>query len=598
MAHKKRKKKVLNGIGVAPGIAIGKVFRVNQDEIPIIRRYLNKSQIYAEIDRFKDAVARTEADFEKLKENIQKEFKDIASILDAYTMILKDHMLFGETIDIIKEKRINAEWALKQAVSKADQIFKMIDDEYIQSRMSDIHYTSKRVLQHLAGRGSTEVSCNKERVIIVAHDLSPADAALIQLEKTMALITDLGGSTSHTSIIARSLNIPAVVGLGNITSEATNGDIVIVDGISGKVIIDPEDETIASYSDRQYNYEKYANAIARFAHKEAKTSDGYKIKVEANIEMLEEVVAVFDNGAEGIGLYRTEFIYMNRDDLPSEDELTVIYRDLTELVTPKTVTIRTLDLGSDKFFRSSADKIKEINPALGLRSIRLCLKEKDVFLTQLRAILKASADYRNLKIIFPMVSGVEELFQAKAMLQEAKESLLREGSPFDENIPVGVMIEVPAAVAVADLLATEVDFFSIGTNDLIQYTLAIDRSSEYVTHLYEPLHPAILRSIKQVVNAGHRNNIPVSICGEMAGEPFYLPILLGYDLYSLSMTPRSIPKIKNMIRNITMSESRSYLETVLNLSTGEEVFSYLQDVINRRFPEFFSFMKTPAPLFS
>ncbi len=599
MESRGRKCKVINGIGVAPGVAIGKAFHVDNDEVPIVSYHLDhESQIAEEIERFEQAIRETEGDLEKIKENLPKEFKDHASILDTYLMILKDRMIFNQTIDIIKHQKINAEWALKQAIRKTSNVFKTIDDDYIRSRISDIRYVGDRIFRHLAGMGTPKVKCNKERVIIVAHDLSPADAAQIQLEKIMAFVTDLGGSTSHTSIIARSLNIPAVVGLGHVTDETSNGDIIIVDGIEGKVIIDPDEETIARYYEKQSDYENYTKTIIRSAHQKAETLDGHKIKVEANIEMLEEIVAVFDNGAEGIGLYRTEFLYMNRDDVPTEEELYATYSELAELIAPKTVNIRTLDLGADKFSATSGKLREESNPALGLRSIRLCLREEELFFTQLRAILRASASYKNVRIIFPMISGMEELLQAKAILKRARESLKRDGLDFDENISLGLMMEVPAAVAIADMLAKEVDFFSIGTNDLIQYTLAIDRVSEHVAHLYEPLHPAVLRSIKQIVDAGKRNGIPVSICGEMAGEPFYLPILLGFGLNSLSMTPRAIPRIKNMIRNIKLSEAQEFTEKALNLPTAEHIISYLQELMDKRFSNIFAFLNQPVPIFS
>jgi len=599
MATKGRKCKVINGIGVAPGVAIGKAFHVDNDEVPIVSYPLeHESQIEEEIRRFDKAIEETEGDLERIKDNLPREFKDHASILDTYLMILKDRMIYNQTVETIREKKINAEWALKQAIRRANKIFETIDDDYIRSRISDIRYVGDRIFRHLAGMGTPRVCCNKERVIIVAHDLSPADAAQIQLEKIMAFVTDLGGSTSHTSIIARSLNIPAVVGLGNVTDEASNGDIIIVDGIEGKVIIDPDEETIARYYEKQSEYENYTKTIIRSAHEKAETLDGHKITVEANIEMLEEIVAVFDNGAEGIGLYRTEFLYMNRDDVPSEEELFTTYSELAELIAPKCVNIRTLDLGADKFLLTSRRLREESNPALGLRSIRLCLREEELFFTQLRAILRASAAYRNVRIIFPMISGMEELLQAKAILDGAKESLEQDGIDFDRNISLGLMMEVPAAVAIADLLAREVDFFSIGTNDLIQYTLAIDRVSEHVAHLYEPLHPAVLRSIKQIVDAGQRNGIPVSICGEMAGEPFYLPILLGFGLNSLSMTPRAIPRIKNMIRNISLSEAKGFTEKALSLSTAEDIIAYLQDLMDKRFSNIFAFLNPPAPIFS
>jgi phosphotransferase system enzyme I (PtsI) len=481
---------------------------------------------------------------------------------------------------------VNAEWALKQALEQAQRLFARIDDEYIRSRISDVDYVATRVLRNLTGKTPESVAGIRERVIIVAEDLSPADTIQLQIEKTLAFVTDMGGKTSHTAIIARSLDIPAVVGLERVTGEVRSGDILVVDGLAGMVIVDPDDELLNYYYERQYQLETYRKEVARCAKLPAETEDGYNIRVEANIELLEEVVAVIDNGAEGIGLYRTEYLYLNREAPPDEETLYWTYREVAEIVYPETVTIRTLDLGPDKF-SFHRQRTRESNPALGLRAIRLCLREEELFRTQLRAILRVSGATRNVRIMFPMISGVSELRAARKVLDDVRESLVRRGISVDDELKIGIMIEIPSAVTIADQLAREIDFFSIGTNDLVQYALAIDRVNEHVAHLYDPLHPAILRMIKQVVDAGHRAGISTSLCGEMAGEALYIPILLGLELDSLSMNPLAIPRVKKIIRSASLEECKIYLREVLDLPTAGEINESLRQIAWRRFREDF-----------
>jgi phosphotransferase system enzyme I (PtsI) len=580
-------RKVLNGVGVTPGIAIGRAYHVDRGKIPVAHYDLpSPTEVENEIQRFQAAVARAEADLGEIKAKIAGEFSEHAYILDTHLLILRDRMLFDETVRIIRERQVNAEWALKQALEQAQRIFARIDDEYIRSRISDVDYVARRVLRNLTGKTPETVAGIKERVIIVAEDLSPADTIQLQIEKTLAFVTDMGGRTSHTAIIARSLDIPAVVGLERVTEEVRSGDLLVVDGMAGKVIVDPDEELLNYYYERQYQLETYRKELARCAKLPAETEDGYHVRVEANIELPEEVVAVLDNGAEGIGLYRTEYLYLNREAPPDEETLYWTYREVAEIVYPETITMRTLDLGPDKF-SFHKQRTRESNPALGLRAIRLCLREVELFRTQLRAILRASGVTRNVRIMFPMISGVNELRAARKMLDEVKESLVRQGFPVDDGLKIGIMIEIPSAVTIADQLAREVDFFSIGTNDLVQYTLAIDRVNEHVAHLYEPLHPAILRMIKQVVDAGHRAGIPTSLCGEMAGEALYIPILLGLELDSLSMNPLAIPRIKKIIRSASVEECKIYLREVLDLPTADEINESLRRIAWRRFREDF-----------
>ncbi len=579
--------KNITGIGVSPGIAIGKAYLLERGRIPIpYYTLLGEEAVSDEVKRFEAAVTKAEEDLESLKEKVHPDLKEHAHVLEVHQMILRDHLLYDETLRLIRNDKLNAHWALIRSLMKAQEVFSTVEDEYIQSRVADVHAVGERILRNLSGKGHDALNAIKERVIIVAHDLSPADAAQLQLERTLGLVTDMGGRTSHTSIIARSLNMPAVVGAEVASKQVQTGDIVIVDGTSGNIIVNPSEEEISFYYERQDQLETYLKEIRRKSHLPARTEDGFLIKVEANIELLEEVVAVKDNGAEGIGLYRTEFFFMNRADLPDEDALYHEYRELSEIMAPHPVTIRTLDLGAEKL-TSWFPKLEETNPALGLRSIRLCLQYRDLFETQLRAILRAGAIARNFKLMFPLISGLGELHEALSIVHKVQEQLRLKRIPFDEKMPLGVMIEVPSAVAVADLLAKEVDFFSIGTNDLIQYSLAIDRVNEHVAYLYEPLHPGVLRFIKQAVDAGHKAKIPVSICGEMAGEPLYVPILLGLNLDSLSMNPQAVPRVKNLVCRSRLKSCRRFVKKILGFRTAREINEMLQEMMLTNFPEEF-----------
>jgi phosphotransferase system enzyme I (PtsI) len=578
---------VLNGIGVSPGIAIGKAYRVDRSRTSLVYYYLpSPVETSEEIQRFKDAVDKAEYDLEEIKSKMVGEFPEHAYILDTHLHILKDRMLYDETIRIIKEQAINAEWALRLALENAQLVFAKIEDEYISSRISDVDYVAAQVVRNLTGQSAESVAAIKERVIVVAQDLSPADTIQLQVEKTLGIVTDMGGKTSHTAIITRSLDVPSVVGLENVTGAVRSGELMIIDGTAGKVIIDPDEELLNYYYERQFRLDRYRNEVARCADLPAETEDGFILKIEANIELLEEVVAVIDNGAEGIGLYRTEYVYLNRDEPPDEETLFWDYREVAEILYPEMVTIRTLDLGADKL-TTKLRGIGETNPALGLRAIRLCLQENELFRTQLRAILKVSGITRNIRIMFPLISGVGELRAAKSALHQVMQELVQEGIEIDPDLKIGIMIEVPSAVAVADLLAREADFFSIGTNDLVQYALAIDRVNENVAHLYEPLHPAILRLIKQAADAGRQAGIPVSLCGEMAGEALYIPILLGFELDSLSMNPLAVPRVKKIVRNANLEESKAYLEEVLQFTTASQINEYLCELAWRRFREDF-----------
>ena len=578
----------LQGIGGSPGIAIGKAYLVQQEDVDVVeKRFVSPEHIPAEVKRFKEAVKKARKQLKRIIDDVPKEFRDHIYILDAHMMLLKDKMLYKGTIEYIDLENVNAEWALKMAVDEIKSIFKKMPDPYFRERGSDITHVSKLVTENLLGTEPSDISGIDKRVIIVARDLSPAETTQIQLEKIQAFLTDSGGKTSHTCIIARSLEIPAVLGLGNATQHIKTDDLIIVDGSAGVVILNPDEETLTRYQERRDLFEQYQATITRSSHLPAETTDGFHLSVMANIGMVEEVVSVIDHGGDGIGLYRTEFLYLNRPTLPSEQELFDNYRDVVEIVAPRTVIIRTLDIGGDKF-TSDPRLAEEMNPALGLRAIRFSLHSPEIFKTQLRAILRA-ASFGNVRIMIPMISQVDEILWARQILNEAAESLEKAGIPFNADIELGAMIEVPSAVMMADILAREVDFFSIGTNDLIQYSLAIDRVNKQVAHLYQPLHPAVLRMIQRVVDAAKQADIEVNMCGEMAGDPLNLPVLLGMELDAISMNPISIPAVKRVTRMLSVKEAKLFLEEALKRPTTEDVIKLVQDTYGPSFPKAASF---------
>ena len=576
--------KALKGIAVYPGIVFGRAHLVDRSNVKIMYQYLvNKEDLDKEVDRFETALRVVESEMLSLKNGVAEKASDLSFILDSHLMILKDSMLHDSTIGTIREERINAEWALKKSLEKIRRIFVQIEDEYIKNRISDVENVTERILRTLSGKGQQSLAEIDRRVIIVAHDLSPADTTELNIGKVMGFITDVGGRTSHTAIMAQALEIPAVVGLESATEVVSDGDLLIVDGSTGNVIVNPDDDAIIYYQEKKLQLEDYRSSIAREGHLPAETPDGQRISVTANIEFLEEVTAVRDYGGEGIGLYRTEFLYLRCKGFPTEEDLYEDYREVAELMSPDPVNIRTLDIGGDKFV-SELEITKEMNPALGLRAIRFCLKQPEIFKTQLRAILRASAHGR-IRLIFPMISGLQELLDAKEILQQVKAELKEKGIAYDEEMEIGIMVEIPSAVIMAEVLARHVDFFSIGTNDLIQYALAIDRVNEHVAHMYQPFDPAILRMIRFVVEAAGKEGIKVNLCGEMAGDPLCTPILLGLGLDGLSMNARSIPLIKKIVRAMPIAQARDDLEKIMNLNTADAVQQYLVNRTGKMFPE-------------
>jgi phosphotransferase system enzyme I (PtsI) len=586
MAIRQQVNKLIQGIGASAGIVIGKAYLVERSKVRLPQKEIHPDQVEEEVNRFLRALQDSRNQLIEIKEKIlAPEVRRHSFILDVHLMILDDQMLIQDTMDNIRRKKVNAEWALDFTLEKLDTAFEAIEDEYLKERRSDLHYVSTRIFRNLLGKKHDDITKIKGKVIVVAHDLSPADTLQMNLKYVAGFITDIGGKVSHTAILARSLGIPAVVGLEVATSLINGGDRLIIDGEAGEIVINPTEEISQTFVERKRRTKSLDREVLKYASLPAETRDGVRVQLQANIEMVEEVPSAKIHGAEGIGLYRTEILYLNRKDLPTEEEHYQIYRRLAESICPATATIRTLDVGGDKFL-SDYPKGNEMNPAMGLRAIRFCLKETEIFKVQLRGILRASA-HGQLRVLLPMISGVEEIRQAKAMLEEVKKGLVRARIPFDRKIQIGAMIEIPSASDIADILAKEVDFFSIGTNDLIQYALAVDRINEHVSYLYEPLHPAVLRIIRWVVEAGHKAGIRVAICGEMAAEPAYAIILMSMGLDEFSMNPVSIPKVKKVLRMLKYEETKSLTENLFQFSTASEIKTHLWDWMNQRLPKDF-----------
>jgi len=574
----------LIGIGVSPGIAIGPVFCLEKRDFKVRRYVVPATETKEEIRRFRRAVAASASQLRRLNRKLARKMgKDHTYILDAHLMLLRDRMLIDEVVGMIRREQANSEWALQRAIDSFKSAFSKLEDPYLRERASDVEDIGSRILRNLLGEGEERVSGVPPGVIVVARDLSPTDTAQMVRQQVLGFATDVGGKTSHTAIMARSLEIPATVGLETVTRVAETGDAMILDGTTGEVFLNPVEETVAKYRELRRRYQRYEVELLKLKDLPAETLDGYRVNLEANMELQEEVPSVLEHGAEGIGLYRTEFIYLNRADMPTEEEHFLICRRLAEAINPRPATIRTFDLGGDKFL-SQVSMAKEMNPALGLRAIRFCLRESGIFKTQLAGILRASS-YGRLRIMFPLISELTELRQAKEMLEEVKADLDRRGIPYDRKIQVGAMIETPSAALVADHLSDEVDFLSIGTNDLIQYALAIDRVNEHVAYLYRPFHPAVLRLIRNIVDVAHDRGIPVSMCGEMAGEPMYTLLLLGLGIDSLSMNALALPRVKKIVRASRLEDARQMARAIESFRTAYDIEEFVKKKMREKFPD-------------
>ena len=566
---------LLTGIGASPGIIIGKAMLVDRGRPDFSHvRLSSEEDIEQQIGFFYKAIEESKGQLERAKQEVRK--KNVPEgeyIIDTHLLILQDKVLLNSVVSRIRDEKVDAAWAVGLVMAEFKKNIAEISDDYMQERTSDIDYIEHRILRNLAGKNVEVVIRTSESTIIVANDLSPADTAGLDVKTVLGFVTDCGGKTSHTAIMARALKIPAVVALNDASRTVNNGDLIIVDGTNGAVIVNPDAQTLLKYRQQKGKYEEFERSLLRYKTLPSVSIDGFRVKLLANIEIAEELDSVQHYGADGIGLFRTEFLYLNKQTLPSEDELFQIFRRAAEQLAPRPVTVRTIDIGGDKFM-SQIDVAEEMNPAMGLRAIRFCLKEIPIFRTQLRAILRASA-FGKVKIMFPMISCVEEMWRVKEILADVMAELSREKKAYDPHIEIGSMIEVPSSGIIADLLAREVHFFSIGTNDLIQYLIAIDRVNEHVSYLYEPLHPAVLRLLRRIIDAAHAQGIPVAMCGEMAGEPLYLPILLGLGIDELSMTPIALLEVKKILRSMDYRQCAQIVDKLFTFSTADEIRAYV-----------------------
>ena len=576
---------VINGIAASPGIAMGRVLVFTRRDISVPFRHLDTGEAEVEKKRLEEAMARAREQLLETRDKVAVDMgESYARIFDAHVMILEDKGSLAQVLEKI-EGGYNAEFAFNAVFSKHERLLWEKGDTYIKDRAGDIRDVRRRVLSNLLGARPSRGDLSKidEPVIVIAHDLSPADTAQMRKEKVMGFATDIGGRTSHTAIMARSLEIPAVVGLNDVTTRTTDGDSVILDGNRGRLIVSPTEETRKKYAEEHERYESFTRGLLRYKDLPATTIDGHNITLSANIELHDEVESVLEHGAQGIGLYRTEFIYIGREGLPTEDEQFLIYKDVASRLAPDPVIIRTMDLGGDKFI-SSFESPKEINPYLGWRGIRFCLARKDIFKTQLRAILRATP-FGDVKVMYPMISSLDELVDANTVLEEAKKELEREGHEFNNQCEVGIMVETPAAVMIARELAPHVSFFSIGSNDLIQYALAADRGNEKVAYLYQPLHPAVLRFIDETIKVGKESGIWVGLCGEMSSDVVCAYVLLGLGIDELSTSPYVVPEIKEKMRSIYFSEAEKIARHVLTLRTASEVEQAVLEKMEKDLPE-------------
>jgi phosphoenolpyruvate-protein phosphotransferase (PTS system enzyme I) len=566
----------MRGIAASPGIAIGKVLVKEEQIIDIRKKYVDNH--LDEIKRLEDALDEGIKQMRELYDRAlcsmgEKE----AQIFEAHIMILEDEEFLSQVKSMITDEKVNAEWAVNKVIEGYVHIFGEMQNEYMSERAADIKDVGNRITKLLLGIETTDFSKLEEKVIIVAIELAPSDTAKLDREKVLGFLTETGGSTSHSALMARTMEIPAVVGIRDLTNRVKSGDIVAYDGDEGVIFVNPEPEIIKKYKDKREDYLSFKEKMKSMIGEESITKDGFKVEIAANIGTPEDISAVLSNDADGIGLFRSEFLFMGRNELPTEEEQFLAYKKVAERMEGKPVVIRTLDIGGDK----DVPCLKlpaEMNPFLGFRAIRLCLDRRDIFKTQLRAILKSS-NYGNIKLMFPMISSLEELRQAKAILDSSKQELKKEGIKFNENIETGIMIEIPAAAVIADLFAREVDFFSLGTNDLIQYTTAVDRMNQKVSYLYNQFHPALLRLIKHTIDSGHKEGIWVGMCGEAAGDPRLIPILIGMGLDEFSMSSASVLKARWIISRTSRHKMEKLVNEIINIPTAAEVEKYLNENI-------------------
>ncbi|AOV97436.1 phosphoenolpyruvate--protein phosphotransferase [Edwardsiella hoshinae] len=572
---------MISGILVSPGIAFGKALLLKEDEIVISRKKITADEVEQEIARFKDGRDKAAQQLEAIRQKASETLgEEKAAIFEGHIMLLEDEELEQEIIALIKDNGMSAEAAAREVIDGQASALEELDDEYLKERAADVRDIGKRLLKNILGMTIIDLGAIQDEVILVATDLTPSETAQLNLDKVLGFITDLGGRTSHTSIMARSLELPAIVGTSDVTQKVQNGDYLILDAVNNQIYLNPTAETIDQLKAVQAQYISEKNELAKLKDLPAITLDGHQVEVCANIGTVRDVAGAERNGAEGVGLYRTEFLFMDRDALPTEEEQFQAYKAVAEAMGSQAVIVRTMDIGGDKDL-PYMDLPKEENPFLGWRAIRICLDRKEILHTQLRAILRASACGK-LRIMFPMIISVEEVRMLKAELELLKAQLREEGKPFDETIEVGVMVETPAAATVAHHLAKEVDFFSIGTNDLTQYTLAVDRGNELISHLYNPMAPSVLTLIKQVIDASHAHGKWTGMCGELAGDERATLLLLGMGLDEFSMSSISIPRIKKIIRNANFEDVKALAEEALRQPTADELMGVVNKFIEEK----------------
>lgn len=575
---------ILEGISVSAGIVFGKALVDIQEQLNICKHTLAEEEVEKEVQRFRDALESSYAQLEDLKDRVAGILgaKD-ASIFDAHMMLVNDQVIHDEVVQGIREKRTNAEYIYQKVVDRYTTALKGVNDNYIRDRLTDIRDVSVRVIRNLQGEEICSITNLKAPHILIGHDLTPSDTAGMDRKNVIGFATAIGSRTSHTAIVARSLGIPAVVGVNNLTEKIANNDTVIVDGYRGRVIVRPDEKTLKEYKKHLAEQERWFKNIEEEAALPAETKDGFRFQLAANIELPQEVQSVKQNHGVGIGLFRTEYLFMNQEELPDENEQFEAYKQVASQILPNSVILRTVDVGGDKFL-TQYDMHREMNPFLGVRAIRFSLSKPRLFICQLKAILRASA-YGKVRVMFPMISTIEELQQALDYLEQAKQELKREKRSFNPHLDVGIMIEVPSAALIADHLAEMVDFFSIGTNDLIQYTLAADRGNSDVAYLYQPCHPSIIRMIRNVVKAAYNHGKWVSICGEMAAEPIMLPLVLGLGIHELSMSPVALGVIKRLIRRMRLHETEELVAMALKCGSSHEVRKLCEEYVRKIAPE-------------
>ncbi len=570
---------MMKGIGASPGIAIGKALVIEENEIVIEKKAI--TDIDAEVKKLKDAVELSKAELTAVKEKVAKEVgEEESEIFGAHILVLEDPEFIGEAENKIKNESVNADYALNEVKDMFVSIFEGMDNAYMKERAADIKDVTGRVLRHILGIKVVDLSSLGEEVVLVAHDLTPSDTATMDKSKVLGFLTDIGGRTSHTAIMSRTLEIAAVVGLNDATKTIKDNDMIIFNGDTGEVFVNPEQSIIDEYKEKKRLFEEEKKELELLKGKESVTTDGKHVELAGNIGTPNDIEGLIKNDAEGVGLYRTEFLYMNSDKFPEEDTQYEAYKAVLEGMQGKPVVIRTLDIGGDKKL-SYFEMEEEMNPFLGYRAIRLCLDKTEIFKTQLRALYRASV-HGKLRIMFPMISSLEELLKAKEVCEEVKKELSDEGIEYSNDVEIGMMIEVPSAAIISDILAKHVDFFSIGTNDLIQYTCAVDRMNQKISYLYNQFNPAVLRLINLVIKNAHAEGKWVGMCGEAAGDQKMIPILLGFGLDEFSMSPISILRARRLVTSVSESDMKALASEVLSLSTSEEIEKYMEDFISKR----------------